>query len=117
MRRIPFAGALASGLAVILSLVSTAALADDPNDPAMRDPAARARDRAIIRQLNLRELAHVQKRDAGYAEGWRAYREAQQRGNSSDDYAQAQRRYQREMAEWRRAVAACRAGDYRACGG
>jgi len=113
MIRIPFAGALA----LAAMLMPAIALADDPNDPAMRDPANRARDRAIIRQLNLNELAHVQKRDAGYAQGWRAYREAQQRGSSSDDYARAQQRYQREMAEWRRAVAACRAGDYSACGG
>lgn len=29
---------------------------------------------------------------------------------------QAQQRYERERAEWQRRVAACRAGDYSACG-
>lgn len=40
-------------------LVPTVAAADDPNDPTMRSAAARARDHAIIRQLNLQELARV----------------------------------------------------------
>jgi hypothetical protein len=113
-------------LALAAALLPIAALADDPNDPTMRTAAARARDRAIIRGLNQRELAHVRARDARYAEGWRAYRE---RGANSADYARRhaeyeranqryaedQSRYQRQMAAWRRAVAACRAGDYSAC--
>ena len=88
----------------------------------MRTAAARARDRAIIRRLNQEQLAHVRQRDARYAEGWQAYRE---RGGNSQDYAQRRsdyqrarqryaedrRDYERQMAAWRRAVAACRAGD------
>ncbi|HEX7752886.1 MAG TPA: hypothetical protein VF440_10865 [Novosphingobium sp.] len=100
-------------------MVPTAAQADDPNDPAMRSAAARARDRAIIRQLNLREAARVRERDAGYAQGWREWRAAQAGGQGYDraqsDYARDRAQYERDMARWRRAVAACRAGDYSAC--
>ena len=66
-------GALALGFAI----VSPAALADDPNDPAMRTAAARARDREIIRQLNLAELRKVRARDARQAQQWRIWREWQ----------------------------------------
>jgi hypothetical protein len=31
------------------------------------------------------------------------------------DYSRSRARYERDMAAWRRAVAACRAGDYSAC--
>lgn len=107
------------------ALVPVAAHADDPNDPAMRSAAARARDRAIIRQLNLREAAMVRERDARYAEGWRAAREyaadgghdARKRDHqrAMADYSRRRAQYDREMAQWRSAVAACRAGDYSAC--
>ena len=113
-------------LALGTVLMPGPALADDPNDPTMRTSAARARDRAIIRRLNQEQLAHVRQRDARYAEGWQAYRE---RGGNSQDYAQRRSDYQRarqryaedrrdyehQMAAWRRAVAACRAGDRSAC--
>jgi len=107
------------------ALLPAAAMADDPNDPAMRSAAARARDRAIIRQLNLREAAMVRERDARYAQGWRAAREyaadgdyTTRRRNYERDmanHAQQQAEYDRAMADWRRAVAACRAGDHSAC--
>lgn len=122
MKRVPFAGALA----LCLSLVSVAALADDPNDPLLSHSAtARARDREAIRQLNLRELNYVQRRDAQYSDSWKAWRDARDRkgryteGSTAahDEYARERQRYERDMAEWRRAVAACRAGDYSACGG
>lgn len=100
--------ALALGCAVLPST----AMADDPNDPAMRTAEARARDRAIIRRLNQEQLAHVRERDGRSAEGWRAYRS---RGSDADDYVQRRAEYERNMAAWRRAVAACRAGDYSAC--
>ncbi|QGN54250.1 hypothetical protein [Novosphingobium sp. Gsoil 351] len=100
-----FAGALALGIA----FVSTAAVADDPRDPSMRSPAARARDKAIIKRLNEDQLAYIQQRDARYAEGWRAYREGP-RVNAS-----RQAQYEREMAAWRRAVAKCRAGYREYC--
>lgn len=74
------AGACALGLAFVPSF----AWADDPNDPAMRDPRARARDHAIIRQLNLRELARVRERDARLAKQWRAWREWQEEHGRGD---------------------------------
>lgn len=100
-----FAGALALGVA----LVPTAASAEDPHDPSMRSAAARARDAAIIRRLNHEQLAFVQNRDAQYAQGWRAYRE----GPRVEPARQA--RYEREMADWRRAVMKCNAGYYEYC--
>lgn len=113
MRNRTFAGAVALALS---TLAAAPALADDPNDPAMRDPAARAKDRAIIRQLNRNQLAHVQKRDAEYARQWKAWREYHQRGPEADEgYAAAKARHERDMAEWRRAVSACRAGRYEYC--
>jgi hypothetical protein len=109
--------------AIVAMVAPTIALADDPRDPAMRDPAARARDRETIRQLNLRELAMVRERDAGYAKGWRASRDSgdqyavrtREHQRAIGDYARDRERYEREMAAWRRAVAACGAGDYSAC--
>ena len=98
-----FAGALALGLATF----SPAAHADDPNDPSMRNPAARARDKAIIRQLNLDQAAYVKARDARQSAGWRAYR----------NYPAQQAAYDRRMAEWRRAVRLCESGRYEYCGG
>ncbi|WP_310533275.1 hypothetical protein [Novosphingobium sp.] len=98
------------------------ARADDPNDPSMRNPANRARDKAIIRDLNLGQLAYVEKRDAEYAEGWKAWREYKRRGQNgrlgadgAEDYASARARYQRDMAAWRRAVSLCEAGRYEYC--
>jgi hypothetical protein len=116
--------------AVAAASLCSAALADDPNDPAMRSAAARARDHEIIRQLNLQQLAMVRERDARYAEGWRAARGGGQAAADPDytarsrdydranaDYARDRARYERDMTQWRRAVAACRAGDYSACEG
>ena len=116
--------------ALVAALTPAAALADDPHDPAMRTAAARARDHEIIRQLNLQELAMVRERDARYAPGWRATRADRGAGADADyaartrdheraldDYARNRARYERDMAQWRRAVAACRAGDYSACDG
>lgn len=111
---------------VVLALVFAAvpARADDPHDPAMRSAAARERDRATIRRLNLEEAARVRKRDAQYAQGWRAARnhDGADHADRMSDHRQAlasydrQRAdYERDMIAWRRAVAACRAGDYSAC--
>jgi len=70
--------ALMSGaVALGFILVSSAALADDPNDPTMRTAAARARDHETIRQMNLAELRKVRARDAKQAEQWRIWREYQ----------------------------------------
>ena len=112
--------------AIAAVVTPVAASADDPNDPAMRSAAARARDREIIRDLNRQELARVQERDARYAEGWRAYRgSAEPRGDYAQEwradreamagYARERAQYERDLANWRRAVDACRRGDYSAC--
>lgn len=115
--------------AIVAAMMPVSAWADDPHDPAMRSAAARARDREMIRQLNLDESARVRERDARYAQGWRsaqadrAYSAADDEysARSRDheraraDYARDRADYERDMAEWRRAVAACRAGDYSAC--
>lgn len=96
-----FAGALALGSIAMSSPV----LADDPNDPSMRSAAARARDKAIIRQLNLDQAAHVKARDARQAQGWQAYK----------SYPAAQAAHERKMAEWRRAVRLCESGHHQYC--
>ena len=96
-----FAGALALGLTVAPS----AAYADDPNDPSMRSAAARARDKAIIRQLNLDQAAYVKARDARQAKGWAAYQA----------YPAQRAAYDRKMAEWRRAVRLCESGRHEYC--
>ncbi|MBC7378172.1 MAG: hypothetical protein H7346_12180 [Burkholderiaceae bacterium] len=119
--------------ALVVALMPGVARADDPNDPTMRSAAARARDHAMIRQLNLNELARTRARDARFAGGWEAYRQVggsdprtSNRGaryvpeaeyaQASEGYAHDREQYERRMAKWRRAVAACRAGDYDACG-
>lgn len=113
--------------ALVAVTLSSPALADDPKDPAMRSPAARARDSEIIRQLNLRQLAEVRERDSRYAADWRAARERNERAgegysaslrdheSAMDDYARERARYERQMAQWRHVVAACGAGYYQAC--
>jgi hypothetical protein len=115
---------------------SGTARADDPND--RMTPEDIARDAAIIRKLNRDQLEYVRKRDAQYAAGWKAYDRANNRaeaadyGDTRDDesdyqasrrdyadqsraYAQARRDYETDLAQWRRDVAACRAGDYARC--
>ena len=100
------------------SLMPAVAQADDPNDPTMRSPAARAHDREMTRRLNRGELARVRQRDARI---YAAY-DREQAANSRDhenamaDYRHDRLQYERDMAAWRRSVAACRAGDYAACG-
>ena len=100
---------LACALALGIALVPVAASADDPRDPSMRSAEARARDKAIIKRLNQEQLAYVERRDAHYAGGWRAYRE----GPAVNASRQAQ--YERDMGAWRRAVARCRAGYREFC--
>lgn len=95
------AGALALGAVTL----STVAIADDPNDPAMRSKEARARDKAIIRKLNLDQAAFVRQRDARQASGWKSYK----------DYPAQKAAYERKMAEWRRAVRLCESGHHEHC--
>lgn len=126
MHRIVASLALA---APALLLASAPAHADDPKDPAMRTAAARARDREITRQLNLGQLAAVRERDAAYAAGWAAMRRAggseraeadhaartREHRQALADYAAARADYESRMAQWRRQVDACNAGDHAAC--
>jgi hypothetical protein len=127
-------GSLRNFLLVAAVLVSAApALADDPRDPTMT-PEAIARDRATIRRLNREQLDYVQRRDAGYAQGWRDHDRAIGRVDrdvdrdedsyTTDrrdydtmraDYAEQRRRYEADMRDWQRDVAACRAGYYERC--
>lgn len=96
-------------LAMGAALLPTAALADDPRDPTMRSAAARARDRAMIRQMNQQQLAYVRQRDA---KSRQSYRQAQ---GGSGEYAEARADYESRMRSWRRAVAACNAGRWKYC--
>ncbi|MDP9055924.1 MAG: hypothetical protein M3N34_01130 [Pseudomonadota bacterium] len=113
---------------LLAAMLPAAALADDPNDPSMRDPAARAADKAMVRRLNLDQGAMVRERDARYAAESRASRRgialadqddyaerAQDHREAMRSYARDRAQYEGQMAEWRRAVAACQAGDYSAC--
>lgn len=103
-------GALTCALAITAALLPSAAHADDPRDASMRSPAARARDRAIIRRMNQDQLAYVRERDARRMQ---AFRNA--RAGRDARYADARADYQRKMAAWRRAVAACNAGQREYC--
>jgi hypothetical protein len=102
-------GSLACAFVIGAALLPAAARADDPRDLSMRSPAARAQDRAIIRRMNQDQLAYVRKRDAGRMQ---AFHDA--RAGRDARYADARAEYERKMAAWRRAVAACNAGrrDY-----
>jgi hypothetical protein len=104
---------VAGAVALAVTAVSGPALADDPNDALLsRSAAARAKDRAVIRQLNINELNHVRARDARYAKDWEAYREQPARQAA---YERERAAYEKKMAAWREAVQRCRAGDYRYC--
>lgn len=98
-------GILAGAMALGLAMMPGAAFADDPNDPAMRNAEARARDAAMVRQLNREQAEYVRQRDAQNRAGWQAYREQ----------PQAQADYDRQMAQWREAVRRCNAGQHRYC--
>ena len=84
-------------LALGLSLIAVAATAQ----PAEEDAAHRA-DRARVEQLNRQAGGVVTRRNDG--------NEAAQQ-----DYRAARADYERDMAEWRRRVAACRDGIWSAC--
>ena len=84
--------------ALVAAMMPVSAWADDPHDPAMRSAAARARDREMIRQLNLRESARVRERDAGYAQGWRSAQADPDYTAARDDYSARSRSYARDRA-------------------
>ncbi|MBS0283079.1 MAG: hypothetical protein JSS15_01525 [Proteobacteria bacterium] len=106
------------GIAIVTAMLPAIAHADDPRDAAMRNAAARAHDSEMTRQLNLK--AGVAARATGqrrvvlagggdYAAAMRAHEDEMAR------YTRNRAQYERDMAEWRRAVTACHAGDYSAC--
>ncbi|HEY1124661.1 MAG TPA: hypothetical protein VGE65_03440 [Sphingobium sp.] len=97
-------------LAIGVALLPAAALADDPRDPSMKSAAARARDSAETKRLNQGQLAYVRDRDARIMGDHRA-----SQGEIDRDYANARADYSRRMAAWRRAVAACNAGQWDYC--
>jgi len=109
-----------SAAALAVAAAYGPALADDPYEKLT--PEELAQDRETIRRLNREQLDYVRKRDAGYAEGWRAYARGG-RGSASDEryrdqahaYEADRRSYERAMAEWRQDVAACRDGYYEYC--
>lgn len=101
---------MTSVLAAGFFMSSAAALADDPRDPGMRSAAARARDSAETRRLNQGQLAYVRDRDSRIIGD---YRRTQSENDAA--YARANADYGRRMSAWRRAVAACNAGDRASC--
>jgi hypothetical protein len=70
--------------------------------PAFAEDAAHRADRQRTEALNRQAATAVGKRDARNGDGEQAYRAARER-------------YERRMAEWRRRVQACEAGDWSAC--
>ena len=133
-------GALACATTTLAGTLAAPALADDPRDPAMRNAEARARDAAEIRRLNREQAAMVARRDAQYAQGWEAWREARdgradyeaaradyardmesyaraRRDHDANEaaYAAAPSDYEADMRAWRRDVEACRAGYREYC--
>lgn len=78
---------------LLLTFTVTAAKAED---------AAHRADRLYTQDLNRRAKAASERRDVHVAE-------------PAGSYAAARARYERQMADWRRQVAACRGGDYGAC--
>ncbi len=111
---------VASAVALSVIAVSTPGLADDPKDPLLSKSAeARAKDKAIIRQLNINEMRRVRAQEAEQAQGWQAYREhparqAEYRAALAD-HARERAAYEKKMAAWREAVRRCRAGEYGYC--
>lgn len=117
---------ICAGLALAMVTVPAAVLADDPNDPEMQDPAARARDAAMIRKLNQDMLAQVRARDAAQAQGWQSYKDYPARRaeyeaamaryrQSQTQFADSRSQYDADMAAWRHAVEMCRSGAYEYC--
>lgn len=103
-------GSFVCALAIGATLLPATAFADDPYDLTMRTAAARAKDRAIIKQMNQNQLAYVRERDANNLQ---SYRQAQTERTSA--YADARAEHERKMTAWRRAVAACNAGRWDSC--
>ena len=103
-------GSLTCALVISATLLPATAHADDPRDLSMRSPAARARDRAIIKRMNQDQLAYVRQRDARRMQ---AFRDA--RAGRDARYADSRADYERKMTAWRHAVAACNAGGREYC--
>lgn len=100
---------LGCALALGAALLPIAAHADDVYDPTMRSAAARARDSAIIKRMNQQQLAYVRQRDTKRSQSSHAAQ------REHDRYADARAEYAQKMGAWRRAVAACNAGQWEHC--
>lgn len=87
-------------VSILLPLAMMTSLAT-PSVAQQEDAAHRA-DRLRTEQLNRSAAAVVARRDRQNAQ-------VRRRGDDAMD------RYQKELAAWRRRVAACNAGDYDAC--
>ncbi len=74
-----------------------------------KSPEELRQDKLEIQRLNREAAARFAVRDARYRQ------EAEQSQARIADHARAQAQYERDMAQWRRRVAACNAGDWSAC--
>jgi hypothetical protein len=83
-------------MSLLLALLMSAAISDEPLDAAHR--ADRDRTRALNRDAGKHVTRRLDRNDANEA----AYRAARAR-------------YEADMAAWRRRVRACEAGDWSAC--
>ena len=111
---------IVGALALSVAAISVPSLADDPKDPLLsKSAAARAKDKAIIRQLNINEMQRVRAQEAQQAQGWQAYREQPARQAeyraALADHARERAAHEKKMAAWREAVRRCRAGEYSYC--
>ena len=96
--------------AMALCAFSSPATADDPHDKAMQNAAAHVADSASTKRSNQAELSYVHRRDA---DSMQSYDGGRVEGATS--YARARADYERRLASWRHAVAACTAGQWDYC--
>jgi hypothetical protein len=86
---------------MIVPLLGLLAMSATSGEVAREDAAHRA-DRLVTEQLNRRALQSSEPR--------------LRRNDKADrDYDVAKKRYEQKLADWRRQVAACEAGDWSAC--
>jgi len=99
---------IALGLALLASPVAAQAqgyrISRAP-DPSPDDPLReeKLKDRATIAELNRAEAKRTAERDRRYVR------------QRNDANARARAKYEAQMADWRRRVAACRGGDWSQC--
>ena len=103
-------GLIVGALALGACSIARPAFADDPRDKAMQNAAAHAADSASTKQLNQTELSYVLRRKTDSIQSV-----DNARVGSATSYARAQADYERQMASWRHAVAACESGQWEYC--